>query len=121
ADLADLMMLVALVADKARNDVIGLAAGMAGPAGQRLVEIDIEHDAAEIEQQRVGGAGGEAGRGHGACSFLGIQYRYGSISSSGNALKTLGALVAVAGCRQDLLSSAKEVTPNSPNERITLS
>ena len=44
------MMLVGLVADKARNDVIGLAAGMTGPAGQRLVEIDIEHDAAEIEQ-----------------------------------------------------------------------
>jgi hypothetical protein len=60
------MMLVGLVADKARNDVIGLAAGMSGPASQRFVEIDIEHDAAEIEQQRVGGAGGEQGAGHGS-------------------------------------------------------
>ena len=60
-DLADLMMPVSFVADKARGDVGGRAAGMAGPAGQRLAEIDIEHDAAEIEQQRVGGSGGEAG------------------------------------------------------------
>jgi hypothetical protein len=34
-----------------------LAAGVAGPARQRPVEIDIDDDAAEIEQQRVGGAG----------------------------------------------------------------
>jgi hypothetical protein len=36
-----------------------LAAGMTGPARQHPVEIDIEHDPAEIEQQRVGGAGDE--------------------------------------------------------------
>jgi hypothetical protein len=30
------------------------SAGVTGPAGQRLVKIDIEHHAAEIEQQRVG-------------------------------------------------------------------
>jgi hypothetical protein len=35
-----------------------------GPARQRPVEIDIEHHAAEIEQQRVGGAGSEKGAGH---------------------------------------------------------
>src|ERR1700730_2016994 len=45
------------------------------------------------------------------------QYRYGWISNSGKALKTLGGLVAVVGCRQDLLSSEKDVTPNSPKER----
>jgi hypothetical protein len=28
----------------------GLARGVTGPAGQHLVEVDIEHDAAEIEQ-----------------------------------------------------------------------
>jgi hypothetical protein len=32
---------------------------MTGPAGQRAAEIDIEDDAAEIEQQGVGGGGGE--------------------------------------------------------------
>jgi len=32
---------------------------VAGPDRQRLAKIDIEHDAAEIEQQRVGGVGGE--------------------------------------------------------------
>ena len=37
---------------------------MTGPAGKRLVEVDIEHHAAEIEQQRVGGAGGEQGLVH---------------------------------------------------------
>jgi hypothetical protein len=37
----------------------GLAAGMAGPTGHHPGEVDIEHDAAEIEQQRVGGVGGE--------------------------------------------------------------
>ena len=55
--LPDLVMPVGLVAHEAPDDVIGLAAGMTGPAGQRLVEIDIDHHAAEIEQQRVGGAG----------------------------------------------------------------
>src|SRR3984957_15728518 len=36
-----------------------LATGMSGPARQHFVEIDVDHDAAEIEQQRVGGAGRE--------------------------------------------------------------
>jgi hypothetical protein len=42
----------------------GLTAGMAGPAGQRLVEINIDHHATEIEQQGVSHAGGEQRRGH---------------------------------------------------------
>ena len=60
-DLAALVTPEALVATKRAATVGGRAAGMAGPARHRLVEIDIEHDAAEIEQQRVGGAGGEEG------------------------------------------------------------
>ena len=32
---------------------------MPGPAGQRAAEINIEHDSAEIEQQRIGGVGSE--------------------------------------------------------------
>src|SRR6516164_6078682 len=43
------------------------------------------------------------------------------MSSSGNALNTSGALAAVAGCKYDLLSSAKEVTPSRPRVRITSS
>jgi hypothetical protein len=42
----------------------GLTTGVTGPARQRPVEIDIDHDTAEIEQQRVGGAGGERRRDH---------------------------------------------------------
>jgi hypothetical protein len=34
---------------------------MAGPIGHHLAKIDIEHDAAEIEQQRIGGIGRELG------------------------------------------------------------
>ena len=60
-DLADLMMPVGFFADKSRNEFGRRAAGVTRPAGKRLAEIDIEHDAAEIEQQRVGGGGGEVG------------------------------------------------------------
>ena len=38
---------------------------MAGPHRHHLVKADIEHDAAEIEQEHVGGAGEEGGQGHG--------------------------------------------------------
>jgi hypothetical protein len=55
------MMFVRLVTDKPRGEVGWLAARVTGPNGQRLGEIDIEHDVAEIEQQRVGGVGGERG------------------------------------------------------------
>jgi hypothetical protein len=34
---------------------------MTRPAVKRAVEIDIEHNASEIEQQRIGGVGGENG------------------------------------------------------------
>ena len=54
---AGLVMLEAVVGDKARDEIGGLAAGMAGPVRHHPAEIDIEHDAAEIEQQRVGGGG----------------------------------------------------------------
>src|ERR1700710_1195689 len=40
------------------------ASGMTGPAGQRAAEIDIEHHAAEIEEQGVGGGAGKERRGH---------------------------------------------------------
>src|SRR4051794_13526275 len=41
-----------------------IAAGVTGPAGKGFVEIDIDHHAAEIEQERIGGAGTEQGSGH---------------------------------------------------------
>jgi hypothetical protein len=41
---------VDLVARKPPDEMRGLAAGVTGPALKRLVEVDIEHDAAEIEQ-----------------------------------------------------------------------
>src|SRR5436190_21330908 len=53
--------MIGFVAHKSRHKLRGLAAGVAGPARERLVEVDIQHDAAEIEQQRVGGAGGKQG------------------------------------------------------------
>src|SRR5216683_2230981 len=64
ADLSRLMAPVDFVARKPPDEMRGLATGVTGPALKRLVEVDIEHDAAEIEQQRVGGAGGEQGSGH---------------------------------------------------------
>ena len=39
---------------KLAGEMCGLAAGMSGPARKRFFEINIEHDPAEIEQQRVG-------------------------------------------------------------------
>ena len=65
ADLAGLVMPVRLVAHVAGQDIGGLAAGMGRPAADRLGEIDVEHDAAEIEQKRVGDAGRKQGRCHG--------------------------------------------------------
>ena len=63
-DLAELVVPQRLVGSEARGDIGGLAFAMTRPARHRPLEVDVEHDAAEIEQQRVGGAGGE-GRGHG--------------------------------------------------------
>ncbi len=65
ADRASLVMMVRFVDHEARGDIGWLASGMACPAGQRPGEIDVEDDAAEIEQKRVGVSGGKAGRGHG--------------------------------------------------------
>ena len=65
ADLAPLMALIEFVAPgKSTREMRRLAARVTGPAGDDLAEIDIEHHAAEIEQQRVGSAGGEQGTGH---------------------------------------------------------
>jgi len=58
------MTVIAFVTRKPSDEMGYLATGVAGPAGERFVEVEIEHDAAEIEQQRVGRAGGEEGRVH---------------------------------------------------------
>ncbi len=58
------MAVIDLVAHKSRQKLCGLAAGVTGPARKRLVEVDIEHDTAEIEQQCIGSAGGEQGPVH---------------------------------------------------------
>ncbi len=60
-DMAGLMMAEAVIDDKARREIIRITPGVAGPDLHHAAEIDVEHDAAEIEQQRVGGAGGEGG------------------------------------------------------------
>ena len=65
ADLAPLVPLIEFVAPGKSTCEMGyLTARVSGPAGDNLAEIDIEHHAAEIEQQRVGSAGGEQGTGH---------------------------------------------------------
>src|SRR5438034_6513568 len=56
--------MIGFVAHKPPEKVCGLAAGVFGPARERLIEVDIEHDTAEIEQQRVGSAGGQRKSGH---------------------------------------------------------
>jgi hypothetical protein len=48
---------ICLGANETPDDIVGRAAGMTSPAGDSPGKIDIEHDAAEIEQQRVGVAG----------------------------------------------------------------
>src|SRR5436190_2215427 len=58
-----------MVRGKSPCQMRGLAAGVARPARERLFEIDIEHHAAEIEQQRISGTGGE----HGAVHRGGVQ------------------------------------------------
>src|SRR6202158_1349813 len=53
-DLALLVAPIDFVTRKSPGQLRYLAACVTGPASQGLVEIDIEHHAAEIEQQRVG-------------------------------------------------------------------
>ncbi len=65
ADLAGFVMPVRLIAHVAGDQVGGLAAGMGCPAADRLGEIDVEYDPAEIEQKRIGRAGKKQGRCHG--------------------------------------------------------
>ena len=50
-------MLEAVVDDKTPGEVAGLAAGVPGPFRHHLVEADVEHDTAEVEQQHVDGGG----------------------------------------------------------------
>ena len=50
-------MLETVVDDKTPGEVGGRAAGVPGPVRHHLVETDIEHDTAEIEQQDVDGGG----------------------------------------------------------------
>jgi hypothetical protein len=52
---------VDFIARKSSAEIGGIAAGMISPALKRLVEVNIDHDATEIEQKRIRGAGGEAG------------------------------------------------------------
>ena len=54
-----------VVDDKAAGEISRRAAGMAGPDRHRPIKAEIEHDAAEIEQEHVGGAGEEGWLGHG--------------------------------------------------------
>ena len=61
ADLAPLVTMPGIVRRKPRDELCRFASRVCGPGGEHSAEIDIEHDAAEIEQQRVGGIGGEMG------------------------------------------------------------
>ena len=62
-DPADLVMPEAVVDDEAAGEFGRCAAGMLRPARHHLVKVDVEHDAADIEQQHVDGIGREL-RGH---------------------------------------------------------
>ena len=57
-DLAALMPLIGLVVREFLAQQRRVAAGMRGPAREHALEIDADHDIAEIEQQRVDGAEG---------------------------------------------------------------
>ena len=56
-DPAGLVMLETVVDDKTPRKVGGRAAGMLRPVRHHGIEVDIEHDTAEVEQQNVGGGG----------------------------------------------------------------
>ena len=61
ADFTLLVVPIKFVARKSSHKMRRLASGVTGPAVKRPVEVDIEHHAAEIEQERVGDAGREQG------------------------------------------------------------
>jgi hypothetical protein len=105
ADLALFMPSIQFIARKPLNEMRRFASGVTGPTAKRSVEIDVEDNASEIEQQRIGDAGREQGWDHGGGlpksakigdwpDMLGLfaldrpQYRYGSMSKSGKALRT---------------------------------
>ena len=76
ADLAPFVPPPGIVGREPPDQLRRLAAGMAGPTGHHLVEVDIEHDPAEIEQQRVGGVG-ESGE------FMPVVYKTGGARATG--------------------------------------
>ena len=57
-DLADLMAPMGNVAAELFLQDARIAAGVAGPAREGAREVDVDHDAAEIEQQGIGGPHG---------------------------------------------------------------
>src|ERR1700739_1667681 len=57
ADLALFVASIELVALKPRHQMCRITSGVTGPKGERAGEIEIKHDAAEIEQQCIGSAG----------------------------------------------------------------
>ena len=57
ADLSLFMTVIEFVARKPPHQMLWLASGVAGPAAKCPVEIDVEHHAAEVEQQGIGIAG----------------------------------------------------------------
>jgi hypothetical protein len=58
-DLAGLVVPQRLVGFEARGNLLRRAAAVTRPRRHGPLEVDVEHDAAEVEQQSVGGAGGE--------------------------------------------------------------
>ena len=64
---------------------------MSGPNGHHLAEIDIEHDAAEIEQQRVGGVG-ESGE------FIPLVYKTGRVPATADRIRPLRFAPPVTDC-----------------------
>src|SRR4029079_15978977 len=92
-DPADLVVLETVIDDKAAGEGGRRGAGMAGPTGPHLVEIDVEHDASDIEQQHVGGAGRVRGLGkRGLAERAGHGSRLQNWTTSGNAGGVKGSL-----------------------------
>src|SRR6266566_8008048 len=90
--------MIGFVAHKSRHKLRGLAAGVTRPARERLVEVDIEHDTAEIEQQCVGSAGGELGQVH----------RRG-VRKTGEGSNGVAMLTQLAGLNADIMSGPKSI------------
>ena len=65
------MPVVQFVVQEALSKLDRFASGLLGPVTKRPVEIDIEHHAAEIEQQGVGVAGRKQWLVHRRCMSIG--------------------------------------------------